>query len=317
MYSDDRPRGLRIAVLAGGESAERTISLQSGDAVAETLKRAGHEVERFDPAQQPLDAIPWFRFDLAVPVLHGGAGEDGHLQAKLERLGVAYTGSGPQASRWAMSKSAGKERFLAAGVPTPAYVLLHAGDPIEHVIAKIARHDLGFPLVIKPDAQGSSLGVSLVREPCGLAAAIDKARRFDSFIIAEAAVAGRELTVAILDRRTLPALEIVTPHETFDYDAKYHDATTQYRFDTGLPRAVTAEIERVALAAAACLGTRGLVRVDVMLDAAERPWVLEVNTSPGMTDHSLAPKAAARAGLSMPALCDELVRAAELVEVHA
>lgn len=306
---------LEIAVLAGGESAERSVSLASGAAVKAALQSAGHRPTRLDPAACPLDAVDWCRFDACFIALHGGAGEDGRIQCRLERLDVPYTGSGPAACRLAMSKSASKERFMQSGVPTAPYVLFHADEPLVEVTRRIAS--LGYPLVVKPDSQGSSLGVSRVRGPEQLQSAIDAARRFDSFLIGESAIEGRELTVAILGRRSLPALEIIVEGELFDYDAKYRSPRTQHRFETGLSPDAIERIERTAVRAAEALDTRGLVRVDVMLDRQVRPSVLEVNTIPGMTDHSLAPLAAARAGIDMPALCEWMLMDCQVAEVVA
>jgi D-alanine-D-alanine ligase len=267
----------------------------------------------FDPAAIDLTQIPWSRFDACFIALHGGAGEDGRVQKQLESLGVAYTGSGPAASRLAMSKSASKERFLQAGVPTFPYVLFHAADPLDQLVPKLAG--LGYPLVIKPDGQGSSLGVGFAQSTDELAERIAESRRYDSFVLAEPWIDGREFTVAIVGRRALPLLEIGTPRGFFDYHAKYESGDTEYRFDTGLSAGTRGEILTAAVGAAAALNTAGLVRVDVMLDRELRPWVLEVNTIPGMTDHSLAPKAAAHEGLSLAALCDSLVRDCLLAEV--
>jgi D-alanine-D-alanine ligase len=295
-----------VAVLAGGDSAERAVSLASGAQVCRALEAAQHTTEMFDPAVTDLAQIPWTRFDACFIALHGGAGEDGRVQQQLESLGVAYTGSGPAASRLAMSKSASKERFLQAGVPTLPYLLFHAADPLEQIAPKLAA--LRYPLVIKPDGQGSSLGVGFAHSVEELPERIAESRQYDPFVLAEPWIDGREFTVAILGRRPLPLLEIGTPRGFFDYHAKYESGTTEYRFDTGLSAGTTAEILTAAVGAATSLDTAGLVRVDVMLDRDRRPWVLEVNTIPGLTDHSLAPKAAAHENLDLPALCDWMVR---------
>ena len=297
---------LRIAVLAGGDSAERAISLNSGICVATALESAGHAVELLDPADIDLASVAWCQFDACFIALHGGAGEDGRIQRRLELLTVPYTGSGPNACRLAMSKSAAKERFLQAGVPTPPYVLFHATEPTQLVGVKLAP--LSYPLVVKPDSQGSSLGLVRVDEASQLGAALSESRRYDPFVVAEPCIRGREFTVALLGRRPLPLLEIIAPGGLFDYEAKYASVTTQYRFDTGLPEEKIAELQSVAVAAAACLNTSGLVRVDLMLDMQGRPWVLEVNTVPGLTSHSLAPKAAAEAGLDFAELCNWMIQ---------
>jgi D-alanine-D-alanine ligase len=203
-----------------------------------------------------------------------------------------------------MSKSASKERFLQDGVPTLPYVLFSTADPAADVASRLGP--LRFPLVIKPDSQGSSLGVSVAHHLDELETCLRECRRFDDYAILEPYVHGREFTVAVLDREALPLLEILTPG-LFDYEAKYSSPDTQYCFQTGLAAAQTAAIEQIAVEAAACLNTKGLCRVDLMLDGAGQPWVLEVNTVPGMTSHSLAPLAARQAGLEMPQLCELLV----------
>ena len=304
---------LEVAVLAGGDSAERSISRSSGIAVTAALQSAGHRPTLLDPARCRLEGVDWRRFDACFIALHGGAGEDGRIQSRLERLGMPYTGSRPAACRLAMSKSASKERFGQSGVPTAPTVLFHADEPLTEVTRRISS--LTYPLVVKPDSQGSSLGVSRVRGPDDLTAAVGAARRFDSFLIAEPAIKGRELTVAILGRQSLPALEIIAEGELFDYDAKYQSPRTQYRFDTDLSADVIRRIERIAVRAAEVLETRGLVRVDLMLDQRLRPSVLEVNTIPGMTQNSLAPMAAAHAGIDMSTLCEVMLTDCQVAEV--
>lgn len=305
LYPIEDFRALRIAVLAGGESSERQISILSGWQVCSALEMAGHEPTWFDPAEVAVTAIPWDQFDACFIALHGGAGEDGRVQQQLERLGVPYTGSGPAASWLAMSKSASKERFLQAGVPTPEYALVRATDPSR----EIARHAsaIGYPVVVKPDSQGSSLGVGIAENVRDLRRCLEKSFALDHYAIIERRIRGREFTVSIIDRQPLPLLEIVSGEPLFSFDAKYSSPQTDYRFETGLPSETTTAISETAVAAAATLGTSGLVRVDLMLDSVERPWVLEVNTVPGLTARSLAPQAAARAGISMPQLCTWMV----------
>lgn len=306
---------LRVAVLAGGSSAEREISLASGRNVTRALRRAGHRVRMIDPCTVALADIDWNRYDACLIALHGGAGEDGRVQAELERLGVTYTGSSPAVCRTAMSKSASKERFLQAGVPTPAYLLAHSSDPLEQLIDRV--EPLGYPLVSKPDGQGSSLGVSIVRRAEDLAPATFLSQRYDSFTVIERFIPGREFTVALLDREPLPAIEIVSDRDFFDYGAKYESARTRYRVTTDLQSKIAARVTDVAVAAADVLGVRGACRVDLRLDEAQRPWVLEINTVPGMSDHSLLPMAAAAAGMGMDVLCERTVRLALGAEVLA
>ncbi len=295
-----------LVVLAGGDSAERAVSLRSGAAVAAALISAGHRARLIDPAEFPVGTVDWSGVDACFIALHGGAGEDGRVQQELQTLGVPYTGSSPRACRLAMSKSASKERFLACDVPTPPFVLIVADDTADHFAERVAP--LGYPLIIKPDGQGSSIGLSIVEHPCDLARAIELARRDDPTCIAEAFVRGREFTVAVLDNRALPPIEIVTPERVFSYEAKYSSSLTEYRFDFDLADGQRAALLHAAVAACEALGTSALVRVDAMLDDDGRVWVLEVNTIPGLTQRSLAPRAAARAGLDMAALCELLVR---------
>jgi D-alanine-D-alanine ligase len=297
----------RVALLAGGDSEERTISLQSGDAVQQALVSRGHLVIHLDPAVIDLAGVDWSQFDVAFLALHGRFGEDGQVQQVLEQAAVPFTGSDAAASRLAFSKSAAKERFAQFGVATPSYVLIHYADDaarIERLVASV-----GYPLVVKPDAQGSSLGVSIVRQPRELPAALRRCFEYDSFGVVEQAIAGTEWTVAILDFLVLPPLRIDTPREFFDYDAKYHDDATDYSFGVDWPRHDVARIGETAAEACRSLGVKGLSRVDLRVDAAHQPWVLEVNTIPGLTDHSLAPKAAAYAGIDFAELCERMIRA--------
>lgn len=306
---------LRVVVLAGGDSAEREISLLSGRNVTQALRRAGHRVRPVDTKNVALAAIPWNRYDVCFVALHGGAGEDGRVQAELERLGVPYTGSGPAACRLAMSKSASKERFAQHGVPTPDYLLAHASDPYEQLTAKVAPW--GLPLVVKPDSQGSSLGVSIVRSAQELVAATFLSQRYDPHFLVERFAAGREFTVGLIDRDPLPTIEILHDREFFDYEAKYELASTRYRLAADLPGHLAERIAAAAVAAADSLGTRGAVRVDLRLDEHQAPWVLELNTVPGLTDHSLLPLAAQAAGMSLSDLCEHMMQAALAAEVLA
>jgi D-alanine-D-alanine ligase len=303
----------RVAVLAGGDSAEREVSLRSGAHVAASLRCAGNQVEIFDPCETPLAQIPWKHFDVCFIALHGGAGEDGRVQRRLDLLKVPYTGSDMAACHLAMSKSASKERFLQAAVATKPYVLFHVDEPHQQIADRVSS--VKYPLVIKPDSQGSSLGVRLAHAPSELAECLDECRRYDGYGIAEPHIAGREVTVSLLGRIALPVLEIVHSSGLFDYAAKYDSTATEYRFETDLPGSKLEEIQHVAAAAAESLGTCGLVRVDIMLDEYQQPWVLEVNTVPGLTSHSLAPKAAERIGLSMADLCHWMIQDCLAAEV--
>jgi D-alanine-D-alanine ligase len=292
-----------IAVLAGGESAERQVSIASGQRVAEALQEFGHQVAVFDPEDADLFGINWNQFDACFLALHGGAGEDGRIQLQLEELCVPYTGSGPVTSRLALSKAATKDRLNRCGVSTPPHFSFHKTDSLPEILARARQ--LGFPLIVKPDGQGCSLGVTVADDAGSLAESIEAAGRFGSYLLAEQRITGREFTVAVIDRQPLPALEIIHPCRTFAYDLKYGAEGVRHEFPAD---EASATARQTAVAAADALGTRGLIRVDMISDREGQAWVLEVNTIPGMTTHSLAPLAAAHAGLSMPQFCDRLVR---------
>jgi D-alanine-D-alanine ligase len=302
---------LHVVVLSGGDSTERAVSLRSGAAVAAALREAGHRITEIDPAQISLKAVDWSDCDACFIALHGGAGEDGTVQRQLQRLGVPFTGSGPEACHLAMSKSAAKRRFVASGVPTLDWIVTDAyelpnDDPATWLAKRVSP--LGYPLIVKPDSQGSSLGITIVSSPAELSAAVADAEGFGERSLIEPYVPGREFTVALIDDRALPPIEIVTPEPVFSYDAKYQSAVTEYRFELELAQSARDRILQAAVAAGRALSAAGLSRVDLMLDFDGRVWVLELNTVPGMTARSLAPLSAARAGLDMPALCDLLVR---------
>lgn len=296
---------LRIAVLAGGISRERNISLESGEAVAKSLSERGHTVTQIDPANIDLRALDWTSFDVAFLALHGTFGEDGHVQQILEEAGIPFTGSDSVASRLAFSKSAAKERFIQNGVPTPAYVLIHESDSASR-IQKLANA-LGFPLAVKPDGQGSSLGVTIVQTPEELPQALARCFHFDPFGLMEVAIEGTEWTLGILDGEPLPLIQIETGRGFFDFAAKYEDDDTQYLFEFEFPTSVIKSIENAGRRAYESLGCRGLARVDLRLDRFHEPWLLEVNTIPGLTSHSLIPKAASQLGLSLGEVCERSI----------
>ncbi len=300
-------RNFRVVVLAGGASAERRISLASAASVDQALREAGHQTLVVDPLDVELDQIDWKRFDGCFLSLHGGAGEDGRIQRQLADRGVRFTGSNADASRAAMSKSTAKARFERAGVPTPKYVLIPERavsdcESPKQIDAAIDR--LGYPLVIKPDSQGSSLGVGLARGADQLAALLPNSSRFGWPLLAEQYIAGREFTVTVLGRRPLPPLEIVGCKEIFDYDSKYSGNATEYHTPGDLRPITLQKLQSTALHAAVALDTAGMVRVDLILDRNGRAWVLEVNTLPGMTAKSLSPRAARQIGWKMADLCD-------------
>lgn len=302
----------RVIVLLGGDSAEREVSLRSGNAVAEALQSAGYEVERIDPAATALDQIPWRSDDVCFLALHGAAGEDGRVQQWLQEHGLRYTGSGPEASRKAMRKSAAKAIWNDLGLPTPPWLCVAADEPPERWL--LSAISLGKPVVVKPDDQGSSIGLRLAATSDEIVAAVAHGAQFGSVVLIERFVPGREITATLLGQTALPLVEVESADSVFDYQAKYSSSTTRYRLPAPLEPMIADEVIGTALAAAESLGVEGLSRVDLRLDPVGRPWLLEVNTTPGMTARSLAPLAAQAAGLSLPQLCDRLVREAAAVK---
>ncbi len=299
---------MQVAVLAGGSSAERVISLESGDNVTAALRDAGHAVTLIDPMEMPLQEVDWNRFDVAFLALHGTFGEDGQVQQFLEDRDVPYTGSDVLTSRTAFSKSAAKERFAHYGVVTPPSVVIRESDDASQIYRAARR--IGYPLVVKPDAQGSSLGVSLCHSPDDLAEAQSRAFHFGPYALLETMVPGAEWTVAVMDDEVLPAIQIRTPRGFFDYDAKYHDDQTEYLFEFDEPAELVRGVQNAAFRAARALGTSGIARVDLRVDSWGQAWVLEINTIPGLTSHSLVPKAAARAGIGFSELCEAMLHSA-------
>ncbi len=306
-----------IAVLLGGTSAEREVSLKSGAMVSAALRAGGHHVLEIDSARENLAQLDWrnlqpvpgrtLRADAVFIALHGTFGEDGQLQAVLEKQNIPYTGSDSAASACAFSKWAAKEVFRHRSIPTPPARRITITDHPGHLEA--LANEIGYPLVVKPDRQGSSIGVTIVGSPSELRAAFDCCFRFDREGLIEAAVLGEEWTVGILDDEALPPIRIGTSRSFYDYTAKYDADDTQYLFE-GVSPSLTALLQELSLSACRAIGTRGIARVDLRLDQAGQPQVLEVNTIPGMTDHSLVPKAAARIGISMTSLCERALESA-------
>lgn len=295
----------KVAVLFGGKSGEREVSLKSGAAVLAALQRQGVDAHAFDPAERPLHDLEGF--DRAMISLHGRFGEDGAMQGALELLGIPYTGSGVMASAIGMDKWRTKMIWSAAGVSTPAFELVTADSDF----AAIEKR-LGLPLFVKPANEGSSIGISKVKTAGGLKAAYELAAKSDLLVIAEQFVGGGEYTVGILGDTALPIVRIVPKNEFYDYEAKYLRDDTEYRCPCGLGPEKEAQIQQEALQAFNAIGCRGWGRVDFLMDESGKHYFLEVNTSPGMTDHSLVPMAAKAAGISF----DELViRVLELAHV--
>jgi D-alanine-D-alanine ligase len=287
----------RVAVVMGGDSAERSVSLDSGRNVLEALRARGVDAHPVDGVTALLDAIRGGHYARVFNILHGRGGEDGVLQGALEALGIPYTGSGVLGSALSMDKIRTKQVWLARGLPTPEYAVVGPGDD---AVAKVA--DLALPVVVKPAREGSSVGVSRVRSPAELSAAFEAAARHDAHLLVERLIDGDELTVAILDGVALPSIRIVPAGDYYDWHAKYVADDTRY-LCPGLDGDAEAELRSLALAAFEAVGCDGWGRVDVMRDRAGGLWLLEVNTTPGMTSHSLVPKAAAAVGIDFPTLC--------------
>ncbi|KPK20536.1 MAG: D-alanine--D-alanine ligase [Betaproteobacteria bacterium SG8_41] len=297
----------KVAVLMGGRSAEREISLKSGAMVLAALKRSGVDAHAFDPREQRLDELAAGKFERAFVALHGRFGEDGTVQGALEYLGIPYTGSGVMASALAMDKWRTKLLWQAAGMPTPAYELLTPRTDYLRVVDR-----LGLPVMVKPASEGSSIGMTKAASVEALGEAYELAARYDKAVIAEAFIEGVELTAGILDDEPLPLIRLETPRTFYDYQAKYVADDTRYICPCGLPDAEEQRMRQVALAAFELLGCCGWGRVDLMLDRAGDPYLLEVNTVPGMTDHSLVPMAARARGVSFEDLCVRILESAHV-----
>lgn len=286
--------GKSIALLKGGPGKERKVSLDSGAAVAQALRSLGAEVVEIDVPGHHVDLS--VRPDLVFNMIHGTFGEDGELQALLDGIGVPYTGEDAAGSRLAFDKIASKRKFDEAGVPHAKWEILHAGD----------QPSLPLPLVAKPPREGSSVGVHIVQSAADLPAALEDCLARDSEVLIEEFISGRELTVGIVGDEALPVVEIVPKVDFYSYENKYTKGNSDYFCPARLGPEITAAVQSAALAAHRALGLRVYSRVDVLLDASDRPFVLEVNTIPGMTATSLLPKAAAAAGLDFAALCEEV-----------
>jgi D-alanine-D-alanine ligase len=285
----------RVAVLLGGDSSEREISLLSGNAVLASLKRRGVDAHAFDPREQALTKV--LDFDRVWIALHGPGGEDGTLQGALEYLGVPYTGSGVMGSAIGMDKLRTKRLAHAIGVATADHVVLRGQQDFE-----IAIERLGVPLIVKPASQGSSVGMSKVEKAGDLPAAYEAAARVEASVFAEPWITGKEYTVAVLHDRALPSIRIETPKAFYDYEAKYFRDDTRYFCPSGLSVPAEQHLANLAVAAFDAVGAGGWGRADFMMDTTGRPLLLEVNTIPGMTDHSLVPMAARAAGIDFEEL---------------
>ncbi|MBK7490654.1 MAG: D-alanine--D-alanine ligase [Nitrosomonas sp.] len=298
----------KVAVLLGGRSAEREISLQSGQAVLDALLRSGVDAHPFDPAGQSMEKLLQQGFDKAFIALHGRFGEDGTIQGALELMGLPYTGSGVMASALAMDKWRTKLIWQAASIQSPRYALLQADSDFEQV-----AETLGLPLIVKPAREGSTIGLTKVKRAENLAQAYQLAAQHDALVLAEEFIAGKELTVAILGETPLPVVRIEIAGELYDYEAKYFSNETKYFCPSGLPAELEAAIQRQALQAYQVLGCQGWGRVDLILSETNQFYFLEANTSPGMTSHSLVPMAARTAGIPFE---DLVLRILDLAHVE-
>jgi D-alanine-D-alanine ligase len=298
----------RVAVLMGGRSAEREISLLSGNGVLQALRDSGVDAHPFDPAERDLFDLRREGFERCFIALHGRGGEDGTLQGALEVLGLPYTGSGVMGSAIAMDKWRSKMIWLSAGLPTPRYRILGEGDDWNAV-----ARELGLPLIVKPANEGSTLGLTKVTESGQLPVAYTlAARTYHDTALAEQFIDGPEYTASIVAETALPLIRIEAPQGNYDYQNKYFTDDTKYLCPCGLPAPKEAALQALALRAFRLLGCTGWGRVDLMLDAKGDPWLLEVNTSPGMTGHSLVPMAARAVGMSYEDLCVKILQGAAL-----
>lgn len=306
----------KVAVLMGGHSAEREISLMSGNGVLNALRSLGIDAHAFDPAQQPLQSLREQAFSHAFISLHGRHGEDGTVQGALELLGIPYTGSGVTASAIAMDKQLTKRLWMADHLATPPGVWLPAHLQTTERIAQIPA-ELGLPLIVKPPHEGSSIGVSKVRAANELTAAVALALEHDPDLLCETFIEGEEVTCPVLGEgphaKALPVVRIAAPSGQYDYHNKYFTDAVTYHCPSGLPAAEESAIQALSVAAYRVLGCRGWGRADIMIRASDRKaFLLEMNTSPGMTDHSLVPMSARAAGISYADLCLQILQSARL-----
>ena len=309
----------KVAVLMGGRSAEREVSLMSGSGVLKALQSKGVDAHAFDPADRDLSELKHKGFKRCFIALHGRFGEDGTVQGALELLGIPYTGSGVMASSISIDKVMTKRVWLAEGLPTPRYSLLRQGSYTPEQVRSVPD-DLGLPLIVKPAREGSSIGVVKVQSAAEMDAAVEQAAALDADVLCEQFISGEEVTCPVLgagdDARALPVIRIVAPEGNYDYQNKYFTDDTKYLVPCGLPEGEEQAIQDIVLKAYQVLSCRGWGRLDVMIDAATRkPYLLEINTSPGMTGHSLVPMSARAAGISYEDLCVQLLASAALDQV--
>jgi D-alanine-D-alanine ligase len=296
----------RIGVLMGGYSAEREISLRTGQAVQQALRRRGYDAVGIDVGPSIVERLRDDKIELAFIALHGPGGEDGTIQGLLDTLGIPYTGSGVQASAVAIHKELTKVLLRASGVPVPDGLVVRAHD----VIPKFIPRSLKLPVVVKPASQGSTIGITIVKRPSEWREALRLSFEHDEEAVVEAYIPGKEMTVSVVDGEALPAVEIVAPSGFYDYTAKYQKGQTRYLCPAPLSSAISRRVKALALQTYRLLGCRGAARVDIRITPRGKPFVLEINTVPGMTETSLLPMAAAAAGLDYDALTERLLRSA-------
>jgi D-alanine-D-alanine ligase len=306
----------KVAVLMGGSSAERPVSLMSGSGVLAALQSQGVDAQAFDPSERDVSELKREGFQRCFIALHGRHGEDGTVQGALELMGIPYTGSGVAASAVAMDKIMTKRLWLAEGLPTPRWRRLSLAEQ-KRELMRTVPDDLGLPLIVKPAREGSSFGVSKVMGYSQVQEAVKLAAQYDADVLCEEFISGEEVTCAVLGTgdaaAALPVIRIQAPDGNYDFEHKYISNDTRYLCPSGLPEAEEAEIQRIVVEAYRLLGCRGWGRADLMIRASDRqPFLLEMNTSPGMTSHSLVPKSAQQAGLSYEQLCLHLLSQATL-----
>ena len=306
----------KVAVLMGGQSAEREISLMSGEGVLAALLSRGVNAHAFDPAQRAMSELKTAGFDRCFITLHGRFGEDGTVQGALELMGIPYTGSGVMASSIAIDKVMTKRVLAAVGVPMPQHVLLRRGE-YTSLDVQMALEKLGLPLIVKPAREGSSIGLTKVMQASEMAAAVEQAAQLDADILCEQFIDGDEVTCPVLGTGSsayaLPLIRIAAEDGNYDYQNKYFTDTTQYLVPCGLPEGEEKAIQALVLQSYRTLNCRGWARADVMIDNRTRkPYLLEINTSPGMTGHSLGPMSARAVGISYEDLCIEILKSAAL-----
>ena len=302
----------KVGVLFGGRSAEREVSLMSGTGVLNALKKLGVDAHGFDPAERGLAALADEKFDRVFIALHGRYGEDGSLQGVLEQLAIPYTGSGVMASAVAMDKIFTKKIWISQQLQTPSFMVLTESTDLQAVSG-----ELGLPLIVKPPHEGSTIGITKVNQSAELDQAYALAAKFDEEVLAESFIQGRELTVAILgtgaSAHALPIIEIIAPEGNYDYQNKYFTDDTRYLCPAPIDAELTATIQKMCVDAYRAIGCEGWARVDVLLRASDNePFLIEINTSPGMTGHSLVPMTAKAAGMSYEQVCLEILKSARL-----